>query len=247
MGVVTTAVGIGMCAKYGADAASQLISVSTEFLARRATKALAEMLKQEEEERQLEEHLMVMLQKNESITRPFLRHLSKHVHSKIRVDRALKRLKRARDDVDVWKEIQTKGFTQAFVSIYALCIIHVLSATVAAVFGRCQRQHQDSEDESGTKWDVSREKKIQCTEFCVRYFQDHGLDKLIEKVRTVVNEEVTLISEHSDDVNRELSVLMFQKVHDRVRRGILLNCSRETSTQKYMSHTHTHTHRYEGV
>ena len=53
MGVVTTAVGIGMCAKYGADAASQLISVSTEFLARRATKALAEMLKQEEEERQL--------------------------------------------------------------------------------------------------------------------------------------------------------------------------------------------------
>jgi hypothetical protein len=175
------------------------------------------MLKEEEEMRQLQENFMKILEKNENVTIPFLKVLSKHVHSKIRVDRALKRLKRK--DAKVWEEIQTKGFTQALTSVYTLCIIHVLSATVAAVFGRCHRQQEDSEDSSAAaKWDVSRERKIQCTEFCVRYFQNHGLDKLIEKVEAAVKEEVTLVSEDSDeDVKRELSLEMFEKVHERVR------------------------------
>ena len=210
-----------------------------DFLASRATKALAEMLKEEEEMRQLQENFMKILEKNENVTIPFLKVLSKHVHSKIRVDRALKRLKRK--DAKVWEEIQNKGFTQALTSVYTLCIIHVLSATVAAVFGRCHRQQEDSEDSSAAaKWDVSRERKIQCTEFCVRYFQNHGLDKLIEKVEAAVKEEVTLVSEDSDeDVKRELSLEMFEKVHERVR-----DMFGNTINRKYQpTHTGTKTSR----
>ena len=220
---IGTGLGIGMCVRYGTDMANRLISYSSDYVTARATKALSEMMKQEAEEKMLHDHLRSILEGNESITKPFLPHMFKNLHSKIRVDRELKRLKRSTKDLSVWKDIQTKGFTQAMTSVYTLCLLHVLSATVASVFGRCHRQQEDADEEENSKWDVARERKIQCTELCVRYFQDHGLDKLIKKVQDAVQDVVTLISaekEDDSDVNQEISLEMFNKVHDCIRRRV---------------------------
>lgn len=221
MASIGTALGLGyVISEYG----ETLFEMGSDYVTSRATSALAEMLRKEEEERRLSDAVSSILSSNQNVTKPFLKHMFKQLNLRIRVDKSLKKLKKLKKEgLDVpsllWKEFQSKGFTQAFTSIYTICLIHVLSATVSSVFGRCHRQQDDASSMNGEQWNVDREHKIKCMTFYVQYFQDKGLDEMITKIQNVVEKEVELV-QNEKSVNETVSFESFQGLHARVRRRI---------------------------